>query len=242
MADTSLHSIPRAADDRVRVWDIPTRLFHWLLVAAIAVAFLSSEEDSALAAWHQAAGWFTALLIVFRLVWGFLGGEHARFAAFIHPGRIGAHLRDLLARKPQAELGHNPLGAAAIVALLALIAATVTTGVLLVQGGEDELHEAIAYGLLALIGVHVLAVVAMSLASGENLIRGMVTGSKPASRHPGAVDARRAPWFALPVAGLAVAAAAYGAMRVDPQAFGPHASAEAGESHDGGAGREAEED
>ena len=64
----------------LKVWDLPTRLFHWLLVAAVAVAWLSSEEDSALAAWHQAAGWMAGLLIVFRLIWGLVGGEHARFA------------------------------------------------------------------------------------------------------------------------------------------------------------------
>jgi cytochrome b len=233
LVETSLNSA-RADTQGVRVWDIPTRLFHWLLVAAIVVAFLSSDEDSALAAWHQAAGWIAGLLIVFRLVWGIVGGEHARFADFLQPGLIGAHLRGLLAGKAQPELGHNPLGAAAIVLILALVAGTVTTGVLLIRGGEDELHEAIAYGLLALAGVHVVAVLVMSLASRENLVRAMVTGSKPASRHPGAKDARPASGFALPLAALAVAAAAYGATRIDPQAFGPHASAEAGESHEGG--------
>ncbi|MBI1197455.1 MAG: cytochrome B [Phenylobacterium sp.] len=213
----------------LRVWDFPTRTFHWLLVAAIAVAFLSSEEDSALAAWHQAAGWLAAVLILFRLVWGFVGGEHARFADFLRPGRLAAHLSVMLRGRPEAELGHNPLGGLAVAALLGLVAATVATGLIMLRGGEDDLHEVIGYGLLALIGVHVLAVVVMSLMTRENLIRAMVTGRKPADRHPGAQNARPAPLFALPLAALVVAAGVYGATLVDPLAFLPHNRAEVGE-------------
>lgn len=224
-----MSKIDRPADAGVRVWDLPTRLFHWTLVAAIVLAFLSSEEDSALYPWHQAAGWTAALLIAFRLVWGFVGGEHARFTDFLRPGRLGAHLKGLFAGKPEAEVGHNPLGGLAILAILALVAATVVTGIQVLQGGEDELHEVIAYGLLALAGVHVVAVVAMSLMSRENLVRAMVTGRKPAARHPGARDARPAPFIALPLAALAIAATAYGATRIDPKAFAPHIRAEAGE-------------
>lgn len=213
----------------LRVWDFPTRTFHWLLVAAIAVAFLSSEEDSALAAWHQAAGWLAAVLILFRLVWGFVGGEHARFADFLRPGRLAAHLGGMLRGRPEAELGHNPLGGLAVAALLGLVAATVATGLIMLRGGEDDLHEAIGYGLLALIGVHVLAVVVMSLMTRENLIQAMVTGRKPADRHPGAQNARPAPLFALPFAALVVAAGVYGATLVDPLAFLPQTRAEVGE-------------
>ena len=228
-------------DAGVRVWDLPTRLFHWLLVAAIALAFLSSDEDSALTAWHQAAGWIAAVLIAFRIVWGLVGGEHARFADFLKPARLGAHLKGLFAGKAEAELGHNPMGALAILGILALVVATVVTGVSVLQGGEDELHEVVAYGLLALVGVHVLAVIAMSLMSRENLVRAMVTGRKPAARHPGARDARPAPFIAFPLAALAIVASAYGVTRIDPKAFGPHARAEAGEHAQAGE-REAGED
>lgn len=221
------------ANGSVRVWDLPTRLFHWLLVAAIAVAFLSSDEDSALTPWHQAAGWAAALLIAFRLVWGFLGGEHARFADFLRPGRLRAHLKGLMAGRPEAEVGHNPLGGLAILGLLGLVAATVVTGALVLQGGEDELHEVVAYGLLALVGVHVAAVLVMSLASRENLVRAMVTGRKPAARHAGARDARPAPFIAFPLAALAIAATAYGVTRIDPNAFTPHARTAAGEASAG---------
>lgn len=223
----------------LKVWDLPTRLFHWLLVAAVAVAWLSSEEDSALAAWHQAAGWTAAMLIVFRLIWGFVGGEHARFADFLRPGRLAHHLGQLRNGRPSAELGHNPLGALAVVALLALVTGTVATGVMLLGGGEDELHEAVAYSLFAMIGLHVVAVIVMSVASRENLVRAMVTGRKPAAHHPGATDARPAPLFALPLAVIAVAVAAAGALRFDGMAFTPHTHDEAGQAD--GAGEHGDE-
>lgn len=80
------------AKQSIKVWDLPLRLFHWVLVIAIAVAFLSSEEDSALKEWHVLSGWVAAILILFRLVWGFIGGEHSRFSDFIRPSRIGRHV------------------------------------------------------------------------------------------------------------------------------------------------------
>ena len=72
---------------QVRVWDAPVRLFHWLLVAAVALALLSSDEDSALNQWHVLSGWVAAILVVFRIVWGFAGGEHSRFGDFLRPPR-----------------------------------------------------------------------------------------------------------------------------------------------------------
>lgn len=226
----------RSATSSIRVWDAPTRAFHWLLAASVAVAFLSSEEDGALSDWHQAAGWAAAVLIVFRLVWGLVGGEHARFADFLKPGRIMAHVRSTLGGRAEAELGHNPLGGLAVVALLGLVGLTVASGALLLGGGEEDLHEAVAYGLLAMVGVHVAAVVAMSFMSRENLVRAMVTGRKPAVRHPGGRDARPAPAFALPLAALAAAVAVFGITRFDAQAFQPHARGEAQEAERGGRG------
>lgn len=105
----------------LKVWDLPTRAFHWLLVASIAIAFLSSEEDFGLADWHQAAGWVAGVLIVFRVVWGLVGGEHARFGDFVRPDRIGGHIQGLIQRRPSSELGHNPLGGLAVLGLLALV-------------------------------------------------------------------------------------------------------------------------
>jgi len=227
----------------IRVWDPGVRIFHWLLVAAIALAFLSSEEESALSEWHIPIGWIAALLIVFRLIWGFFGGEHARFVNFIRPSRIGAHVRGLLSGKVEPSIGHNPLGALAVIGLLALVALTVGTGI---AGGEDA-HEAIAYALLGLVGVHVVAVLAMSHLLKENLIFAMVTGKKHADRYGDAHDAAPPPAMGAPLAAIAVGAAAYGALQIDPQAFMAHAT-EAGEHDRGGyqgedrGGREEDDD
>ena len=113
--------------DRVKVWDLPLRLFHWTLVLAIALALLSSEEGSGLNNWHVLSGWVAGLLIVFRLIWGVVGGEHSRFSDFIRPSRIGRHVSGLVGGRREPSLGHNPLGAVAVVVLLAFVAGTVWT-------------------------------------------------------------------------------------------------------------------
>lgn len=207
----------------IRVWDLPLRLFHWALVVAIAVAFLSSEEDSALNQWHVLAGWIVAILIVFRLVWGFVGGEHSRFVDFIRPSRVGHHLGGLLGGQRERSLGHNPLGALAVIVLLVLAAATVWTGAF---GGEaaEELHETIAWLLLAMVAVHVLAVVVMSLLERENLVRAMVSGKKPASLHPGASDATRPGIVGVAAAALVVLGVVWLILQYDPQAFTPRSA------------------
>jgi len=209
----------------IKTWDWGVRLFHWLLVAAIAVAFLSSEEGSALSPWHVPAGWVAAILIAFRLLWGFVGGEHARFVNLIRPSRMAGHVRGLFAGRVHASLGHNPLGGIAVIVLLALVAATTFTGI---TGGEDG-HEAIAYILLAMIALHVVAVVAMSFLTRDNLIGAMITGSKKATHFPNAQDAAPPARVAVPLAVLVVAGSAYAATRIDPLAFTPGAHGEAGE-------------
>lgn len=216
-ATVPLRSMPGS---RIKVWDLPLRIFHWSLVVTIAIAFLSSEEESAIAQWHYAAGWTAGLLLVFRLIWGFVGGEHSQFVDFVRPRNIGEHVSGLLRRHSQSSLGHNPLGGLAVLALLSLIALTVWSGAF---GGEpaEELHEAAAWTLLGLIGLHIVAVVMMSLIHRENLIRAMVTGTKAAARHPGAEDARAAPALGILLAAAMVAGALYGILRYDPGAFSP---------------------
>ena len=207
-----------AHSERIEVWDLPLRLFHWVLVIAIAVAFLSSEEDSALNDWHVLSGWVAAILLVFRLAWGFIGGEHSRFSDFVRPSRIAHHISGLARGEREPSLGHNPLGGAAVVVLLALIAVTVWIGAF---GGEaaEELHEVIAWVLLAMVAVHVIAVIVMSMLERENLVRAMVTGDKPATRHPGAVDARAPGALAWIVGAVILAATTYAIVQYDPDAF-----------------------
>jgi cytochrome b len=202
----------------LKVWDLPLRLFHWLLVIAVALALLSAEEGSPLNQWHVLSGWVAGILVVFRLAWGFVGGEHSRFADFIRPSRIGHHLSALRSGAADPSLGHNPLGAIAVVILLALTATAVWSGAF---GGEsaEDLHEIVGWTLLAMVVIHILAVIVMSRLERENLVRAMVTGDKPASRHPGARDARRPTLIAFLVGLVVLAASIYGVLRYDPQAF-----------------------
>lgn len=203
---------------RLKVWDLPLRLFHWMLVLAIAVAFLSSEEDSALNEWHVLSGWVAAVLITFRVVWGFIGGEHSRFSDFVRQSRIAHHIGGLTRGHGEPSLGHNPLGAVAVVVLLALTAITVGTGAF---GGEaaEELHEVIAWVLLAMVALHVVAVIVMSMLERENLVRAMITGEKPAARHPGAADAKAPGALGWIVSAVVIAATSYAIVQYDPDAF-----------------------
>lgn len=237
MTDSSISpaSSASASAARVRVWDLPIRLFHWLLVATILVAFLSSEEESALAPWHVPAGWIAAILIAFRLVWGFVGGEHARFADFLKPSQIVHHIGGLFSGKPERSIGHNALGGIAIIALLGTVGGIVYSGATMQGEAEGGLHETLANVLLGLIALHVIAVIVMSLLTKDNLIGAFITGTKRADLHPGVGDARSPAPLALPVAAIAIAGSAYGATVIDPQAFTPGAHAEAGE---GGGGSE----
>lgn len=201
------------------VWDLPLRLFHWALVAAIAIAFLSSDDDSALAGWHIVAGWVVAVLIVFRLVWGFVGGEYARFTSFIRPLHVVSHLRGLASGRAERAVGHNPAGGMAVLLMIGGIAAVVATGWIALKGGEEDLHEVIAWSLLGLVGVHVSAVIATSILSRENLVRAMVTGQKKTADHPGIRAVRRAGPAAFLVALAVSGAAVAGIHTVDPKAF-----------------------
>jgi len=181
----------------VRAWDLPTRLFHWLLVAAVAVSavtgFLAPERWLS---WHSASGYAIVLLIAFRLVWGFFGSELSRFADFRRTlRRLADHLRGLLRLRPPHSLGHNPLGVLMIIALAATLLALAATGLLVLGGTEKQgplaglvdfavgdgvrwLHETLAWLLLALIAGHLLGIIGESLLTRENLAWAMVTGRK----------------------------------------------------------------
>ncbi len=111
---------------RVQVWDPMVRLFHWSLVIAFATAFVTGDENETV---HAYAGYAVAALVVFRVIWGFIGTKHARFSDFIYgPGVTLAYLKGLVSGKPAHYLGHNPLGGWMVVALLLSLAATCWTG------------------------------------------------------------------------------------------------------------------
>lgn len=187
----------QAARPVVRVWDVPVRVTHWLMVLCFAGAWLSAESEQ----WrllHLTLGYTLAGLVAFRLAWGLVGTRHARFADFVRgPGAALGYLRGLAQGRAAHHSGHNPAGALAIVGLLVLAALTTGLGWALEQdlAGHwlEEAHEAAAVAMLVLAGVHVLGVIAGSLAHRENLVRAMVTGRKRAGA--GETDVRA--WSAL---------------------------------------------
>ena len=168
--------------EKILVWDFPVRIGHWLLVAAFAIAWLSGESEN----WrtvHVAAGALMCAVVVFRLLWGFIGSRHARFAAFAAgPLAALAYLGDLLRRRAAHFTGHNPAGAWAIFLLLSLSLAAGVSGwcVYSSVGGElaEDLHELTANALLLLAGLHILGVVLGGRLHGENLVHAMLTGRK----------------------------------------------------------------
>lgn len=122
------------APQTVRVWDPLVRIFHWGLVGAVALAWLTADELDRL---HEIAGYIVAGLVAFRLVWGLVGSRHARFARFVkRPRDTLAYLRDMIRGRERRYLGHNPAGAAMIVAMLVTLSGTAFTGWLMAEPGR----------------------------------------------------------------------------------------------------------
>jgi len=184
---------------RILVWDLPTRVFHWLLALSFAGAYVTAESER----WrlvHVTLGYTLGGLLAFRLLWGLVGTRHARFASFVRgPAAVLRYLRSIASGRPEHHTGHNPAGALAIVALLALGAALVLTGWSTYNdiGGEwlEELHEGVANLMLAVVGLHVGAVLLSSALHRENLVRAMLTGRKQGTPDEGI----RRPWRVLGV-------------------------------------------
>lgn len=171
-------------NQRILVWDIPTRLFHWLLAASFAGAFLTAESERYRDI-HVLSGYTLLGLIAFRLLWGFIGSRYAQFRSFLFtPREVAVYLRSLLKAAPAHYVGHNPAGSVAVFALLALGIVSAFSGVMLFQdiGGDvlEELHEGVAFVMLTVVALHVAGVLVSSLLHRENLVRSMITGLKSA--------------------------------------------------------------
>ena len=168
--------------ETLRVWDLFVRMFHWSLVAAMASAWFTSSLRGEL---HQWIGLGVAALVLGRVIWGFVGKGHARFASFINgPIVVSRYLIDILRGRERRYLGHNPAGGAMIIALIGCILATVLTGWLMTTDawyGDDRMqftHSAFAYSVVGLIVLHIAGVALASLRHRENLPRAMITGFK----------------------------------------------------------------
>ncbi|SFF86099.1 Cytochrome b [Novosphingobium sp. CF614] len=209
-----------------RIWDLPLRLFHWLLVALVAFSWWSGENHEM--DWHRLSGYCVLALLVFRVWWGFVGSRTARFAQFVRaPGTVLAYARTLGTRPGHAADGHNPLGGWSVVAMLAALAVMVAAGLFAVdvdglesgpladyisfdQGrAAAEVHEAVFNLMLLLILLHVAAIVFYLGFKRLNLVRPMITGrrarSEGDSEHGAAADVRWSPMLAL--AGIVIAGA-----------------------------------
>lgn len=167
---------------KIRVWDVPVRLGHWLMVGGFALAWVTGESET----WrlvHVFAGGTVTAVALFRLIWGLIGSRHARFASFVRgPWQAFAYLKNLLRFAPPHYTGHNPAGAWAVVLLLALALVSGASGWLTYQemGGEwlEDVHEFCTGMMLIVVAAHVLGVIVGSLAHRENLVRAMFTGRK----------------------------------------------------------------
>ncbi|SEP63833.1 Cytochrome b [Loktanella sp. DSM 29012] len=167
----------------VRVWDIGVRLFHWSLLTCVAGAWLFVDPRSL----HRWLGYCVIGLIAFRLIWGLVGSRHARFTDFIKgPRTVLAYLRAMVAGTERRHLGHNPAGAAMIVALLLTLAGICTTGIMMGMDAYfgvswvEHWHEGLVNGLLILVAMHLVGVVTASWRHRENLVASMVHGHKDA--------------------------------------------------------------
>jgi len=208
-----------AAGVRVRLWDAPVRLVHWLLVALIGFCWWAAEDHLN---WHRWSGYAVIGLVAFRIYWGFAGGGAARFASFVKgPRATLAYLATLPKRASSDVPGHNPLGALSILAILAVLVAQVATGLYTVdidgfEGGPlsdrvsfetgramAEWHELVFRALQTLVVLHVAAVLFYLVWKRNNLIGPMITGRRAFPSDPGLAGA---PWWRF-VLGVALAGA-----------------------------------
>lgn len=174
------------------VWDPLVRLLHWTLVAAITVAWTSTLHIGVPGPWHETAGFVAMGSVMLRVLWGFVGPRHARFSSFVRgPAPTLSYLKLMGQGQAPRHIGHNPLGGWMVVALLLTVGTITFTGWLQTTdafwGSEslETIHTWLAWGLLALIALHVAGVVHTSLHQRENLVQAMLHGRK---RHQQAGD------------------------------------------------------
>ncbi len=183
----------------MRVWDLPTRLFHWALVVLVALQFATAEFHWLSMQWHFYFGYATLALLLFRVAWGFAGSQTSRFSDFVRgPAAVWRYLKSLPAGRSEATIGHNALGGWSVLAMLALLLAQTLSGLFASDGIDTDgpfvdavsgaavklmtrLHHLGETALLVLIGLHVVAVLLHWLLHHDNLILPMLSGRKRAA-------------------------------------------------------------
>jgi cytochrome b len=203
----------------VKVWDLPTRMFHWTLVLLVIFAFVTANIGGNWMIWHMRIGYAILALLLFRLVWGVAGGLQSRFSAFVRgPAAVAHYAMEFARGLSKPYLGHNPLGGWSIVAMLAALLVQAVTGLfanddiftegplypLVSKDTSDRLtdiHRVNRYVLVFLVAVHVFAVFYHLFVKHENLLKPMITGVKQWHGH--ARPSTGNPWLALGIAVLA---------------------------------------
>ena len=216
---------PERAPKSVLVWDFPTRLFHWLLVICVIFSFVTGNIGGNAMQYHEWSGFMILTLLLFRLVWGFVGGLESRFMMFIRgPSAVVRYATTLLRSDSTHYLGHNPLGGWSIIAMLFALLAQAGTGLFanddIVTEGPlfdwvskatsdwlTRIHKLNQEVIIALVSIHVLAVLFYFFFKRENLVKPMITGVKQwGEAEPEPATGRS--WMAAVIAGL-VALAVY---------------------------------
>ena len=217
----------------VRVWDLPTRVFHWVLAFSVVASIVTAKLGGAAMVWHFRLGYLALGLLLFRIVWGLVGGRWSRFASFLYaPVRVWAYLRGQRDPQGRDEVGHSPLGALSVWALLGLLLAQVGSGLFaddeianvgplnrfvsgataqLLTGWHKEVGESV---LIALVVLHVAAVLFYRWVRRKDLLTPMITGDKPLPADtPASADGGPQRFGALVLALLA-AIAVYAVVRL----------------------------
>jgi cytochrome b len=180
----------------VLVWDLPTRLFHWLLVIFVIISFVTAKIGGNMMQYHKLSGFAILVLVLFRLIWGFIGSRQSRFLTFVKaPFAVMRYAMTLLRRNSAHDLGHNPLGGWSIIAMLFILLLQAATGLFanddiategplyewVSKATSDQLtriHRLNQEVIIALVSIHVLAVLFYFFYQRENLIKPMITGGK----------------------------------------------------------------
>lgn len=204
----------------LRLWDAPTRLFHWALPVLLAALWYTAQDLTTLG-WHMQMGYVLLTLLLFRIAWGFWGSRSARFSAFVtDPGTAARYAAYLARGHMHRSFGHNPLGGWSVLLMLGLLLVQALTGLfaddeIFTQGplagwvSRDTrawltgIHHANFNLILALVAVHVVAVILHGVLKGDDLVRPMITGRKPMPTDRDVEEVRFVgPWRALALLAL----------------------------------------
>lgn len=205
-------------EPKIKVWDAATRLFHWGLVIGVVICWFTGDDKGLAYRVHTLAGYVVLCLVLFRVLWGFVGNERARFGDFVAGWRtVRGYVAGLVRLRPPRYVGHNPLGGWMVILLLVMLLAILATGLLGASGIKGSLleglltraqahrfegiHEALANLLYFLVAIHVVGVLVDMLLTRENLIRAMFDGSKPKG-DAGVGDAKGGHYLAAILAAL----------------------------------------